>query len=143
MPAAISVRYRADRPVSLVAAQEKAWSPVLAFARQALGARFVLAEGVVHVAQNPEALAAVERAVAQFDPLALAALHTVTTLTGSALIALALAHGADNRRGSLGGRPCRRRLANEGVGAGRPRARATRCPLEGDGGGGAGAAGRA
>ena len=88
------VCYRADRPVGLVAAQEKAWSPVLAFARQALGARFVLAEGVVHVAQNPEALAAVERAVAQFDPLALAALHTVTTLTGSALIALALARGA-------------------------------------------------
>ena len=88
------VCYRAASPASLVAAQEKAWSPVLAFARETLGARFVLAEGVVHVAQNPEVLAAVERAVAPFAPLALAALHSVTTLTGSALIALALARGA-------------------------------------------------
>lgn len=88
------VCYRADGPATLVAAQEKAWSPILAFAREILGARFVLAEGIVHVAQNPEALTAVDRAAAPLDPLALAALHTVTTLTGSALIALALANGA-------------------------------------------------
>ena len=86
--------YRAGGPVGLVAAQEKAWSPILTFAREGLGARFVLAEGVVHVAQDSRALAAIERAVAPFDALALAALHTVTTLTGSALIALGLAHGA-------------------------------------------------
>jgi chaperone required for assembly of F1-ATPase len=94
------VCYRADRPAGLVAAQEKAWSPVLAFARETLGARFVLAEGVVHVAQNPETLAVVERAVAPFAPLALAALHTVTTITGSALIALALARGAISAEGA-------------------------------------------
>jgi chaperone required for assembly of F1-ATPase len=54
----------------------------------------VLAEGVVHVAQSPAALAAVERALAPLDPLRLAAISTVTTLTGSALIALALADAA-------------------------------------------------
>jgi chaperone required for assembly of F1-ATPase len=91
------VCYRADGPATLVAAQEAAWGPVLAWARQRLGARFILAEGVIHVAQNREALAAVEEALRPFDPLRLAALSTVTTLTGSALIALALADGALNR----------------------------------------------
>jgi chaperone required for assembly of F1-ATPase len=88
------VCYRAEGPQALIAAQEKAWSPILAFARQALGARFVLAEGVVHVPQSQDALAAVERALLPADPLRLAAIGTVTTLTGSALIALALARGA-------------------------------------------------
>jgi chaperone required for assembly of F1-ATPase len=37
--------------------------------------------------------AAVARAVEDYDALALAALHSMTTLTGSALIALAVARG--------------------------------------------------
>jgi chaperone required for assembly of F1-ATPase len=85
------VCYRAAGPEGLVAKQEAAWAPLLAFAGDALGARFVLAEGVMHVEQSPEALAAVERALQGHDALSLAAIHTVTTLTGSALIALALA----------------------------------------------------
>src|SRR5262249_26722525 len=87
------VCYRADGPAGLVAAQDQAWAPILDFAREALGVRFMLVEGVVHVTQPSEALAAVERVVAPLDPLALAAVHTVTTLTGSALIALALTRG--------------------------------------------------
>ena len=85
------VCYRAGGPEGLVAKQEAAWAPLLAFAREALGARFVLAEGVMHVEQSPEALAAVDRALTGYDALSLAAIHTVTTLTGSAVIALALA----------------------------------------------------
>lgn len=88
------VCYRAEGPEALIAVQEKAWSPIVAWARQALAARFVLTEGVVHVAQSPGALAAVDRALLPVNPLRLAAVSTVTTLTGSALIALALARGA-------------------------------------------------
>jgi chaperone required for assembly of F1-ATPase len=84
------VCYRAEGPDGLVAKQEAGWAPLLAFAREVLGARFVLAEGVMHVEQRPEALAAVERALRGYDALSLAAMHVVTTLTGSALIALAL-----------------------------------------------------
>jgi chaperone required for assembly of F1-ATPase len=83
--------YRADGPAGLIAAEEGAWSPLLAWARNALGARFVLAEGVMHVAQDRTVLAAIERALVPLDPLGLAALHVVTTLTGSAVVALALA----------------------------------------------------
>jgi chaperone required for assembly of F1-ATPase len=85
------VCYRAERPDGLVARQEAAWAPLLAFAREVLGARFVLAEGVMHVEQSPEALAAIDRALQDYDALSLAAIHTVTTLTGSAVIALAVA----------------------------------------------------
>ena len=41
--------YRADEPDGLVARQAQHWDPVLEWARETLGARFVLAEGVMHV----------------------------------------------------------------------------------------------
>ena len=91
--------YRAGSPQNLVAEQAAAWDPVLAWVRQAHGARFILAEGVMHVAQPEAALAAVRRAIdevvatGEAAPLRLAALHTVTTWTGSALLALAVAQG--------------------------------------------------
>ena len=82
--------YRAEGPQSLIEAQDAAWAPLIAWAREALGARFVLAGGVVHVAQDAASLAAIDAALAPLDALRLAALHTATTLTGSAVIALAL-----------------------------------------------------
>lgn len=85
--------YRAGEPEGLVARQEAVWSPLVDWARGALGIRLVLAEGVMHVRQSEEALAAVACAVEPFDALGLAALHAVTTLTGSAVIALAVARG--------------------------------------------------
>ena len=84
--------YRADGPQRLVERQERLWDPVLAWAREALGARFVLAQGVVHTAQ-PEGAIAAARAAIPNDPWRLGALHAITTLTGSALLALALARG--------------------------------------------------
>ena len=85
--------YRAAGPQSLIDAEERQWSPILKAAEKALGVRFVLAEGIAHVEQDKSALAAIARAVVPYDPLALAALHSMTTLTGSALIALAVARG--------------------------------------------------
>jgi chaperone required for assembly of F1-ATPase len=87
------VFYRASGPAGLVAAQSKAWDPVVAWARDTLGARFMLGEGIAFVAQPVEALAAAGAAIPA-DPWRLGAVHTITTLTGSALIALALARGA-------------------------------------------------
>ncbi len=85
--------YRADAPAALVDLQSAAWDPVLHWAREQFGSRFVLAQGVVHVPQSREAIAAV-RAAIPADPWRLAAVSSITTLTGSALLALALAHGA-------------------------------------------------
>lgn len=86
--------YRAGSPASLVARQGEAWDPVLDWARSSLGARFILAEGVMHVAQPREAIAAFGAHLSRFsDPFSLAAIHSMTTLTGSALLALAVATG--------------------------------------------------
>jgi chaperone required for assembly of F1-ATPase len=94
------VCYRAAEPRKLVEAQAAAWDPVLAFARKKLGAVFVCTEGVMFVEQLPAARMAVEEAVVRIAdsgaaaPFALAALHLMTTLIGSVLIALAAADGA-------------------------------------------------
>jgi chaperone required for assembly of F1-ATPase len=87
------VFYRAPGPASLVAWQAEAWDPVLAWVRETLGARFVLAEGIAFVAQPAQALAAASSAIPT-DPWRLGAMHAITTLTGSALIAIALCRGA-------------------------------------------------
>jgi chaperone required for assembly of F1-ATPase len=84
--------YRADGPPRLVERQTRHWDPIVAWARDEFGARFVLAEGVVHAQQPDHALAAIRNAIPR-DRWRLGAVHATTTLTGSALIALALAHG--------------------------------------------------
>jgi chaperone required for assembly of F1-ATPase len=71
---------------------------VLAWARRSLAARFIQIEGVIFVAQPSEALAAARAAIPADannvkDIWCLGAVSAITTLTGSALLALALAHG--------------------------------------------------
>jgi chaperone required for assembly of F1-ATPase len=84
--------YRAHTPQGLVELQARHWDPVLAWAREALGAAFRLGEGITYVAQ-PEAAIAAARAAIPEEPWRLGATHVITTLTGSALIALAMARG--------------------------------------------------
>ncbi|MFC6487400.1 ATP12 family chaperone protein [Nitratireductor sp. GCM10026969] len=83
--------YRAEGPERLVALQAEAWDPVLDWAEQTLGARFVLAEGVMHVEQPRATIAAVGSHLRpRREPLRIAAMHVMTSLTGSALLALAV-----------------------------------------------------
>jgi chaperone required for assembly of F1-ATPase len=87
------VFYRAEAPAGLVERQERAWDPVLAWARDRFNARFVLAQGVMHVAQPRESVEAL-RAAIPAEPWRLGAVSSITTLTGSGLLAVALAHQA-------------------------------------------------
>jgi len=87
------VYYRAEAPDALVMRQERHWDPILAFARDDLAARFVVTQGVNFVTQPADAIEAARHAVPG-DPWRLGAVHAVMTLTGSALIALALVRGA-------------------------------------------------
>jgi len=87
--------YRADAPQGLVERQNEHWDPVLDWARSGLGARFNLAEGVIHVDQPRETIAVLGAHLARrAEPLRLAALHVMTSITGSALLALAVEAGA-------------------------------------------------
>ncbi len=82
--------YRANEPERLAARQSELWDPVLDWARTRHGIRLVLSSGVMPVAQDDGALAALSGAMPHGPALLLAALHSATTLSGSALLALAL-----------------------------------------------------
>jgi chaperone required for assembly of F1-ATPase len=90
--------YRASGPERFLTLQRWHWDPVIEWARTALGARFALAEGVMHVRQPDHAISAAARAIPRGegarDLWRLGALNAITTLTGSALLALALDVGA-------------------------------------------------
>lgn len=85
--------YRASHPEALVAREAELWDPIVFWAAEKLGAHFILSEGVVHVTQ-PEAAIKAARAAFPGDPWSIAAFHVITCITGSALLALALLHGA-------------------------------------------------
>lgn len=85
--------YRAEEPEVLADRQRAAFDPVLDWATRTFGAPFRLATGIMPVAQAPEAGVAIRAAIGAFeDPVALAALSVMTSLAGSVLLALAVAH---------------------------------------------------
>jgi len=84
--------YRADVPRALRERQAEHWDPILVWAGDTLGAHFKTGDGIVFIAQPEAALTAASAAIPA-DPWRLGAVSVVTTLTGSALIALALLHG--------------------------------------------------
>jgi len=93
------VCYRANEPAGLVARQNELWNPLIDWARDELGARFVLIEGIVFAEQPKEAIAAGRAALpadakSTKDIWRLGAMASITTITGSALISLALNAGA-------------------------------------------------
>ncbi len=109
--------YRAGHPQALVAREAAQWDPVLFWAADTLGAHFILAEGIVHVRQPDSAIAAA-RAALPADPWSIAALHMVTTLTGSALAGAGAEPGCARCRAGLDRRPCRRGLEYRAMGGG-------------------------
>jgi chaperone required for assembly of F1-ATPase len=86
--------YRADGPEALVARQAAAWDPLLAWARSRFDIDFELVSGVMHRPQPERTVTQLARAVAARDPWVLAALSPLVTVSGSLVIALALAEGA-------------------------------------------------
>lgn len=84
--------YRATGPGELVARQRHHWDPVLDWAARTLGAQFLSTSGVTHFDQPQAALEAARAAIPD-EPWRLGATHAATTLTGSGLIAIALARG--------------------------------------------------
>jgi chaperone required for assembly of F1-ATPase len=85
--------YRAERPDKLVQRQHERWDPLLAWVTDHFGARLHTTAGVMPVRQAEECILRLGEAVAGLDAYALAAGHVITTLTGSAVLALAFLHG--------------------------------------------------
>jgi len=82
--------YRAEAPAALVARQAATFEPLLEWAA-ARGIRLKTTTGLIHIAQDDQALAACGQALEGLDHFRLAALHNAVTLAGSAVIGLALA----------------------------------------------------
>lgn len=81
--------YRSDRE-DLAARQAATWQPLLDWAEEALGAYLVFAEGIMPISQDAGALAALRRALEVHSDMELAALHLITTTTGSLVLAFAV-----------------------------------------------------
>jgi chaperone required for assembly of F1-ATPase len=85
--------YRAHQPPALANRQAEGWDPVLAWARQRLGARLHVAEGVTHLDQPPDALTALREVMEGYDAWTLAGLHVIASVTGSLVLGLAVVEG--------------------------------------------------
>ena len=86
--------YRAETPERLVARQAGRWDPILAWARDRYDVAFTVTAGIVHRPQPPETVTRLAAAVVARDPFELAGLSPLVTVSGSLVIALALAEGA-------------------------------------------------
>ena len=83
--------YRAEHPPMLVAHQAAHWDPWLAWARARYDVDFTLVTGIIHRPQPAKTLAHITAAYRAFDAFRLAVLHPVVTISGSAIIGLAVA----------------------------------------------------
>lgn len=86
--------YRADSPAELLALQEQAWDPVLAWAETVLNAPLNTTCGVLPVAQPNQSVANLKAALARYDSFQIAAIHDLISISGSLVLPLALCEGA-------------------------------------------------
>lgn len=86
--------YRAETPDALVLRQTDSWDPYLNWIKIKYRVTLALTEGVMHIAQPETSIAAFGEALVPYkDAFSLSCLHAMTTLLGSAVIALAVADG--------------------------------------------------
>ena len=83
--------YRATNPQALIDRQTAQLDPVLDWAAVALNARLITGPGVVPIAQDPMAIAALRGRVHQFDPFQLTGFHDLVSLSGSLILGFAVA----------------------------------------------------
>lgn len=87
------VCYRAESPEGLVQRQTTHWDPIIAWAKADLKVGFAAVSTITHKRQSPAALQAMEAHIKSLDPFSFVAVHNLSTLTGSALLAAMTAAG--------------------------------------------------
>ncbi|MEQ9490951.1 MAG: ATP12 family protein [Alphaproteobacteria bacterium] len=85
--------YRADYPQDLAEEQASKWQPLLDWAAARFDVLFCTTSGVMPVSQNNATLMILGRHVVSYDSFRLAGLHTLTTVYGSLVLALAAVEG--------------------------------------------------
>lgn len=84
--------YRADTPQELVAEQERVWDDVLVRLARSFDVAFQPTIGIIHQPQPASTLEKLDAALEGQGLLSLTALVSITGLTGSGLLAIALLH---------------------------------------------------
>ncbi len=82
--------YRADSPKTLVKAQEEHWDSVLALIAQRFSVKFLPTIGIIHQVQPEATLLRLEQSLDGLERFKLTSLMSITSMTGSALLAIAL-----------------------------------------------------
>jgi chaperone required for assembly of F1-ATPase len=85
--------YRAHQPPELANRQREGWDPLLDWVRGRHGAEMRVAEGLTHVDQAPDALPALRQALEAQSAFTIGAVHVIASITGSVVLALAVADG--------------------------------------------------
>jgi chaperone required for assembly of F1-ATPase len=85
--------YRADTARELVVLQEELWDGVLVKLARHFGVRFQPTIGILHQEQPAATLAKLDEVLQEENVLVLTAMVSITGLTGSGLLAIALRHG--------------------------------------------------
>lgn len=86
--------YRAESPPRLVEHQSALWDPILAWARRRFDIDFEVTTGIVHRPQSPATVERLAHAVLARPAFELAGLSPLVTISGSLVVALALAEQA-------------------------------------------------
>jgi len=87
------VCYFAAHPSDLVARQESVWCPLVNWIRDEYGVVLNTVQGIRYISQPEDSMATVRTIVEKLSPADFTAVQAVTGLTGSAVIALAVAAG--------------------------------------------------
>jgi chaperone required for assembly of F1-ATPase len=85
--------YLAEHPESLVQRQEATWGSLRQWLAAEMGIALKAGRGVMPIAQDSTSLETLRSCLEDFDVYALTALYTLTSLSGSVVIALAVAKG--------------------------------------------------
>ncbi len=90
------VCYRADTPQGLVDRQSAAWDPVLKWAQDTHKLNFICVAGVIYASQPDPTLGRAHNLLMAKNAHSLTGIHNLTTLLGSALLAMAVVDGANS-----------------------------------------------
>ena len=95
------VCYRAEHPPALVGHQAEIWDPLIDWAQQRYNIEFEIVHGIIHQPQPEDTVERLSAAIREFGAFQLAALQPLVTISGSLVIALALAEGEIDGRAAF------------------------------------------
>ncbi len=83
--------YRAEAPIELINRQAEIWDPLLDWAAKTLGAQLAQTRGIMAIEQDADTIKILSEQIRKFDLFQLSAFYDLVKISGSLIIALAVA----------------------------------------------------